>query len=277
LLAKHVLLSDAGSASSDSPSGQQVNPSPVGTSAKPTPRNPLPRFPQTYGWNANTVRDLYRRWQDAVVECMNAAGYADYVRFPTPEGDFIDIKYDDMDRAAIAVHGLRPPDPPNSGLTAEEDQTQARVAADPAFAKALAGSETLADPGCAGSSRRQVYGESPSYPDLIAILGNLDSEVYGRTAASEEYRLLDAEWAACMNSVGQPFTQRSGLFEASWPQPAPSAAEIAAALADFDCREQTAFQARYLAIYSRFFSQVQAEQEGQLIEIQQRLSEFNDQ
>lgn len=122
--------------------------------------------------------------------------------------------------------------------------------------------------GCSGRAEHEVSGEDPLQGEEFRPLMDALAALWSDTSRWPGMTTVDTEWAQCMDDAGYPGLQKqsdasasiSDAYDAAWSQTDSSSAheidaeaasrlsktEIDTALADFDCRAKTDYQARAL-------------------------------
>ena len=117
--------------------------------------------------------------------------------------------------------------------------------------------------GCLGEVKSGFFGGPDEYLEITATLleiGALANEAYLRSSASAEMSSLFAFWAACMQQRGYPgFPDPLAVFAVDWP-PDVTAAEVAMASADLECKRTLEFDGRARAIEAEVGAELLAQQ-----------------
>jgi hypothetical protein len=152
--------------------------------------------------------------------------------------------------------------------------------------------------GCQGRAQHEVSGEDLYSSEEFRPLFDAINDLYTETATRPEIVALDGEWAACMDAAGQPgfttqmdaqqsiydaqnaFYEDSSLATTELDAEATSGApfeepdqaeldalgeeEVALALVDLDCREQTDYRDRQLEVQRQVEEQFIADHQAEL-------------
>lgn len=141
--------------------------------------------------------------------------------------------------------------------------------------------------GCYGAAQHEVQQDDPAQSEEFAPLFEAMNGLYEDIASSPEMTALDGEWSACMDGAGQPgfatqadaqnsiYDQLNTFYESGsegeeYVEPDPSELdalheeEVALALVDLTCREETDYRERYAEVQAELEEQFIADHQAEL-------------
>lgn len=235
---------------------------------------PLAWFTDDYStdsWKVQSVQSRLTR------ECMEAAGY-NYEAPPSqpPSGYSFQNRYQPLSSAQASEFGyLNPlgegsefvePDYVPSDETEREafyvaldgpiDQQEDLPLLDPDGEQM--GVQTVA-PGCWGDANRQIFGSDAEFADYVAVelwLQFIAVESINAALTSPEVLAAITVWTACMDGNELGFETPADASAQPWSEPRPSPDEIAVALTDAECRQESKYDAVLLAADARIQNEI---------------------
>ncbi|MFE9426459.1 hypothetical protein ACFYNO_26255 [Kitasatospora sp. NPDC006697] len=162
--------------------------------------------------------------------CMKRHGFD----FPTPPeltgqrtGSEVARRYGPTDPAAAAVLGYH-----DTAAPAPQQPSGPPPPAD------LPAPERAALTGCHGEAQRGLAGTDPLGSSQLA--GQINSMSYDQATVDPRVTAAFATWSGCMKAKGYAYaTPVDAYNDPHWKSPTPGPAEIATALADIACKQQT--------------------------------------
>jgi hypothetical protein len=107
--------------------------------------------------------------------------------------------------------------------------------------------------------------------DLGYWLQRLASDATAAVFASEQWSSLAQRWQRCMAETGYPFSEVREPIAVDWPSPRPGPDEIATAVADASCKQQTAMPSAGDAAFGAAFDQLLEVENAQLDDFERTL------
>lgn len=169
-------------------------------------------------------RDQYELWQDAIRECMAAAGY-DYTPVPYVDSSAFFASENPRNEASLrfGYHDL--PNQTSDGQPGSSDSS-------PEFAEALLGAS-----GCANRAREYAFeavASSAVSPLQDALIQSASQSIEGYAKTTDAQDRLRA-WSSCMADGGFKFTSPDDAWQRFSGAGKVSAEELQVRRADFSC------------------------------------------
>ena len=112
------------------------------------------------------------------------------------------------------------------------------------------GSVTIGD-GCVGDAFVEIFGSIDSYLEYVktqALVEDIGVRSWSRLFSDPAAIEASAEWSQCMATKGFEYHVPLEVSNQDWPEPRPQAEESATALADHECRNDTAINTRLATV-----------------------------
>lgn len=172
-------------------------------------------------------------------------------------------RYGLLDAQSAASHGYNVPDlgsdaPDGSDTGWDPSETElllVRGAEAGATVPLDIDGSPLPEGGCLGESNRLVEAGAPPRPANMELLNELTGESYQRSESDSRVRDAMSGWSDCMRRAGYDYRSIWEPNDRDWPEPAGDE-EIAAAVADVECKQEVNLVGIWLAVETAYQNQL---------------------